>query len=295
VAAIAWAALRQVGIASGRHHAQTVADQQRRITESFSKAVEQLGNDKIATRLGGIYTLERISRESTADYWTVMETLTAFVRERARWKESDEIALYITDRANENKTATGTYDSKFELDTDVAAVITVLSRREVKNRNREKSEGWRINLRRTDLRGAFLRGAHLERAFLTGAHLEGADLREAHLEGAILKDAHFYGANLREAHLEGAFLGGARLAAALVGAHLEEAFLVGAHFEGAFLRGAHLKGANLGAAHLERAYLQGADLSETVGLTPDQLAGAHSDIKTVLPQGVTRPTNWPSA
>src|SRR3984885_12962700 len=67
-------------IALMRHFAQTDADRERRVTESFSKAVEQLANDKIEVRLGGIYTLERISRESPDDYWTIMETLTAFVR-----------------------------------------------------------------------------------------------------------------------------------------------------------------------------------------------------------------------
>jgi hypothetical protein len=36
----------------------------RRITESFSKAVEQLGSDKLEVRLGGTYSLERISKES---------------------------------------------------------------------------------------------------------------------------------------------------------------------------------------------------------------------------------------
>src|SRR5690349_5878609 len=82
--------LRQAATASKRHQEQTNADRQRRITESFSKAVEQLGNDKLELRIGGIYTLERISKESPDDYWTVMETLTAFVRERARWKEPDE-------------------------------------------------------------------------------------------------------------------------------------------------------------------------------------------------------------
>ena len=35
---------------------------------------------------GGIYTLERIAHDSLDDYWTVMETLTTFVRERAKWK-----------------------------------------------------------------------------------------------------------------------------------------------------------------------------------------------------------------
>src|SRR4051812_25682036 len=76
---VAWAALSQAATARRRHAAQTEADRQRRITETYSKAVEQLGSDKIEARLGGIYTLERLSHESPNDYWTIMETLTAFV------------------------------------------------------------------------------------------------------------------------------------------------------------------------------------------------------------------------
>jgi hypothetical protein len=79
------AALEQAKVAADRHNAQTDADLERRITESFAKAVEQLGSDKLATRLGGIYTLERLSRESEREYWPIMETLTAYVRENAPW------------------------------------------------------------------------------------------------------------------------------------------------------------------------------------------------------------------
>jgi hypothetical protein len=71
------AAFGQWRTARLRHEEQTNADRQRRITESFSKAVEQLGSDKLEVRLGGIYSLERISKESPDDYWTVMESLTA--------------------------------------------------------------------------------------------------------------------------------------------------------------------------------------------------------------------------
>jgi hypothetical protein len=41
---------------------------------------------------GGIYSLERISKESPDDYWTVMEILTAFVRERTRRSEASRTA-----------------------------------------------------------------------------------------------------------------------------------------------------------------------------------------------------------
>jgi Protein of unknown function (DUF2934) len=73
-AAGAWIALM-------RHTAQTKADRQRRITDSFTKAAEQLSSEKFEVRLGGIYSLAGISRESIDDYWPAIETLAAFVRE----------------------------------------------------------------------------------------------------------------------------------------------------------------------------------------------------------------------
>jgi Protein of unknown function (DUF2934) len=81
--------------ALARGISQAAADFRRRINETYSKAVSQLASDKLEERLGGIYTLENISKESPDDYWTVMETLTAFVRERsqrnyAEFKKSDE-------------------------------------------------------------------------------------------------------------------------------------------------------------------------------------------------------------
>jgi hypothetical protein len=97
-AIVAWAALTQAATARRRHEAQTGADLQRRITENFTKAVEQLGSDKLEVRLGGIYSLERISKESTDDYWTVMENLAAFVRERSRRNEAERTSQDLEQR-----------------------------------------------------------------------------------------------------------------------------------------------------------------------------------------------------
>lgn len=59
------------------------------ITDWFTKAIEQLGDStSLAKRLGGIYALERIARDSLKDHWTIMEVLTAYVRENAPWKEN---------------------------------------------------------------------------------------------------------------------------------------------------------------------------------------------------------------
>src|SRR5215210_8302934 len=75
---------------------ETQQDQQ--VTERFTRAIDQLGattddnesKPKLEIRLGGIYALERIAKDSPAtrvspgrDYSTVMEVLTAYVRENA--------------------------------------------------------------------------------------------------------------------------------------------------------------------------------------------------------------------
>jgi hypothetical protein len=316
---VAWAALRQARtatrvaeianrqaeIASQRHDAQTRADQQRRITESFSKAVEQLANDKVEVRLGGIYTLERISRESPDDYWVVMETLTAFVRERARWKERDDaasgttVALYDDDESSEKR--------RPEPATDIAAILTVIARRDVKSLDRERVNGWVLDFRGSGLRGANLREVHLEGANFEGAHLEAANLEGAHvkgnlrgayLEGANLAGAHLEGANLEGAHLKEVYLREAHLEGAnLQAAHLEAVNLRGAYLEGANLEGAHLKEAFLAGAHLKEAYLReahlgGAILETATGLVQDQITRASGNSETTLPPGLTRPEHW---
>jgi hypothetical protein len=56
---------------------------QGQITDRYTKAIEQLGSDKLDVRLGGIYALERIAKDSERDHPTVVEVLSAFVREHS--------------------------------------------------------------------------------------------------------------------------------------------------------------------------------------------------------------------
>lgn len=58
--------------------------QQGQITDRYTKAIEQLGSDKLDVRLGGIYALERIAADSPRDHPTVVEVLSAFVREHGQ-------------------------------------------------------------------------------------------------------------------------------------------------------------------------------------------------------------------
>ena len=52
--------------------------------DPYTKTVEQLGSDKLDVRIGGIYALERVARDSKRDHPTVMEVLAAYVREHSR-------------------------------------------------------------------------------------------------------------------------------------------------------------------------------------------------------------------
>jgi len=231
------------------------------LTERYTRAIEQFGSDKLEIRLGGIFALERIARESERDYWPVMEVLCAYVRDSAAWRDG-----HPTQR----------------LASDVQAILTVLGRRSLQS----ESEEHRLNLNNTDLRGANLHKAQLAGVSLVGAHLEGADLgncslekadlRGAYLNQADLVQANLKGADLRQGHLEGAYVVEAQLENADLGsARLDGAYLGGANLQHADLSGAYLEGAYLYKAKLDGACLHGARMMTAVGLNREQRALAN--------------------
>jgi uncharacterized protein YjbI with pentapeptide repeats len=243
------------------------------------RAVDQLGHPALDVRLGGIYSLERLARESPEDHPPIVEILAAFVREHAPWPPP----------------FAGHREARPRPPTDVQACLTILGRRVLDYDNDAP-----IGLAHTALGGATLTGAHLERALLTGSHLEGADLFKAHLsaadlEGASLRgaglllatlnDTVLWGANMEGARLYGANLEGAALKGAnmkdagLTGANLKDSGLHGAVLTGADLTGANLEGAGLEGANLEGANLQGANVRGAV------LLNALYDDATIWPNG----------
>jgi len=264
-----------VAVAGAYYTARTFAlNRQGQITERFTRAVDQLGHSEIEVRLGGIYALERLARESRDDVGPIVEILTAFVRENAPWPPREDAAR---EQRVVSSVVLGSTDTERSVPsrprTDVQAVLTVLGRRE---------PGHEVALRldHTELSGASLRGARMERVALRAAHLERADLEGAHLEHTDLNGAHLEAAKLSDAHLEDATLlgtfiptvsavapesgpsGGGTLRRddVVETAHLEGATLLRAHLERADLTGAHLERAVLSEAHLTRATLTGAGL-----------------------------------
>jgi len=74
-------------LAFRRQHHQEIATvltdldaTERRITELYAKAVEQLGNDKAPVRLGGLYALERLTQDNPAHRQTIIDVICAYLR-----------------------------------------------------------------------------------------------------------------------------------------------------------------------------------------------------------------------
>jgi hypothetical protein len=64
---------------------QVQVNREGQITERFTRAIDQLGSSTTDVRLGGIFTLARIAKDSPADRPTVATVLAAFVRTHAPW------------------------------------------------------------------------------------------------------------------------------------------------------------------------------------------------------------------
>ena len=283
---------------SARTHA---LDEARQVAERFTRAIDQLGSGTLDVRLGGIYSLERLARDSPDHHQQVIEVLSAYVRERARRTSAqtsrgqglDEVRPRVSKDAaldrNDDQVPSGACDATEQEEcgstahptpaTDVQAVLTVLGRRD---RSKDRS-GFSLDLAGADLVGlslasssdeAHLEGANLRRASLRGARLAEAHLEGAHLEGAHLEGAHLEGAHLTGAHLEGAHLTGAHLQRVVLDevdslrrVDLRKADLAGTYLEGMDFCEAHLEGAILSMAHLEgaqftAAHLEGVELQE---------------------------------
>jgi hypothetical protein len=181
---------------------RTQTTEQGHITDRYTAAIEQLGAMKesaagkeanIEVRLGAIYALERIAWDSPRDHWTIMEVLTAYIRENTPAKPG-------LPEQNES-------DPKRKPHAEIQAILNVLKRRN----NSIEREDQTLNLNLTDLRGVDLFAAPLDRADLSKSQMQRANLTKAQLQGANLTEARLQQAYLIEAKLQGANLGEAQL------------------------------------------------------------------------------------
>jgi len=160
------------------------------LTDRFTRAIEQLGKTDGVTpnleiRLGAIYALERIARDSPRDHWTIMEILTAYVRQNAPLDPDRSLADGEKPRI------------------DIQAILSVLGRREIAP-DRERPNDIRVYLKLMPSRlcgasfiKARFKGVDMESVVLREAIFRDADLREACFKEADLQDVDFIDADLR--------------------------------------------------------------------------------------------------
>jgi hypothetical protein len=216
---------------------QVQVSREGQITERFTRAIDQLGSDKADIRLGGIYTLERIAKNSPADRQTVQSVLAALVRVQVPWVVGAPDGPEHPSPMVDAQLPWLLYRAP-----DVQTALWVLGRRP------PLRDELPLYLSRCDLRGAFLSDAQLSSAQIRHTNLVRARMSRVHLEGSDLEDTDLRQANLRHARLA-------------------DAKLLQAHLQGTDLRWANLRRADLRGANLQGARIQGTDFTDVRGDT----------------------------
>ncbi|MBT2234680.1 pentapeptide repeat-containing protein [Nonomuraea sp. NEAU-A123] len=264
------------------------ATQQGQITDRYTKAVEQLGSQARDVRLGAIYALERIARDSERDHETVLAVLAAYAREhgdeKGYSKASKDVvaALTVIGRNPPEKWTIGWLDlSEVQapsvrltgLDLQFVDLVSAnLSRTTLTDGNFRNARLIRANLSAANLSDsvgdayvvkpignrpasfvqADLQGADLERAMCAGVDFSGADMRSINAKNSGMYSSNLSGADLRKANMSGASLGDA---------DMRDSMLSYADFHGAKMQGADFRG-----AQIDNIDLRGADLRKAKGL-----------------------------
>lgn len=259
--------------------------QEGQITDRFTRAIEHLGSKETEVRMGGIYALERIAKDSRKDHFVVMEILTAYVRERAPVQkqkakltggnthptvypspqppthptpiEDDGFAVSVL--ADDKASSTDGTNAPPE---DIQAAIRVIGRRKV---SFDPDFGFNINLSKCNLPGISFQNGDFTNAILDESNLQNAILINTKLDCASLMWCNLNEATLRNASLRRTNLTLAILhESELVNSDLSYADLVEAKFKSAKLKGANLENANAQACDLSRADLRGTNLEGTL-------------------------------
>jgi uncharacterized protein YjbI with pentapeptide repeats len=262
-------------------------------TERYAAAVSQLGAELMEMRIGGIYALESLMRESAMDAPAVVQVLAAFLRNRVAQPMVSTGLLPLPEPGEAVPLARAPQD--------VEAAVVVLGRRRVAQGERP-----------LDLRGANLSGVEANDSNFSHAWLHGSDLSRAHFRSGQMRGTGFNRTDLRsavldrsdmslsridKANLSGASMIEVRLQHArirstdLIAVMLYRANLDGADLQGSCLRGARLDGACLRDACLDRTDLTGVNLTACdltrASLRGARLAGARLDRGSITEEQLT--------
>lgn len=256
------------------------------LTDRYAKAIEQLGDEQLAVRLGGIYAFKQYAEDSgrDGDQRTVVEVLSAFVRDKLDGFGGSDPGCGGVPEA------------------DVLAAVSVLAQLPPRDGvvrtyvpggmfHSVNISGARLS--GGNLSGASMRTVGIRSADLTGINLDGADfdnsaltrcdLTGASLRGTIFRTGQLSYSKLHAADLEGADLGSVTCEET----EFNRANLRNADLRTANLNWADLTGANLSGTMFEGAELEGANFAGARGLVDGQLSEKQINAARNLPNGLT--------
>lgn len=289
------AAVRQAELASDRL-----------IAEVLSKSIEQLGNDSIILRTGGVHVLARIAEDSPRDHFLIVDVLSSHVRERAARKDrkytlSDRLGRLPLEDIQDlsswltHDTSAWLLDSGEEVQLKVAkeklqkfrdnlptgAFELLMELLEIehstpewqKTRSTAVSEDVQAAMTALGKRSHKLEPEAFPLNFgftdLRGLNMTALDCRHFEFSHTLLRKASFFSANVRNCHAVGADFSG------ILGSE--------ATFDHSIFRFCTFRGAVLENASFKGVQFQGVNLLGAVGLTQNQVEFAYADELTKLP------------
>jgi uncharacterized protein YjbI with pentapeptide repeats len=163
----------------------------------------------LESRLGALYSLERLLRGSERDQRAILETLCAYIRENSPAelpedkKEAEELLSREISPAQTKRN-------------DVQAAITIVGRRPQQLQTRSQREGWNLDFRETNLAGYDFSKLNFDQSDFSGSFLNGAKLMSANFARSVFAHTNLSGADMTNSNFRASTFEKCKLKRALV-------------------------------------------------------------------------------
>lgn len=252
---------------------QSQTEQQRLISEDFSRSVQLLGDESAAVRQGGIYALGFLAQESEKRYETAIKIVASYIRETGNKDEGRKVVISRNG-------------------VDVEAALSV-----IRNRNRKWEDPFSIRKKddTPDDKKPYLfdlSSADLLDGDMSNTALARVNMSDMKAEGCIFANTKFFYTNMVGAKFDGCDFFGAVLASAYFqradsdGGNQGRTQFINCDFSKALLS------ADFEGAELRGAKLYGADLTKSKNLNQKDIDSAEGDMGTLLPDDLDHPVSW---
>lgn len=227
--------------------------QEQNIGEQYNNAIEHLSKPEIFTRVGAIYNLLLIYKNDPKQYQEII---------------FDVLIEYLKSIQSMPS------DNEDDLDKEKQIIVDKL----FKKMNNSGVNAYGINLSGVDFSEIDFSSAQLEGSVLSGCNLKGCNFDGANLESAVLPPDLEGIKSMRGANIKKIKLGSGTK---MNGLQLQKTKLNGAELRYVDLTGANLTNADLTDTDLPGTNLSEATLTNTIGLTFEQLIQTKSLYKVV--------------